>query len=167
MRIKCSIIKIVLYKCAKEVLFLNKGSDKKNKNLKKFRKLFIKDSEKKFDIRKTDFEQEGEDIEIATPAQKIKKVASGWYKPVLWIGFTCFILFALATIIVDQVKIAQYKELNTEVQQQITRQQQEHDEYMRLLGSDDDEYAFIEKIAIDRLGYAYPSERRYYVISDE
>lgn len=147
---------------------MKESSDKKNKNLQKFHRLFIKKSEKKsYGKNKADSGLDYEDIEPATPAQKIKKVASGWYRPVLWIGFTCFVLFALASIVVDQVKIAEYKELNAEVQQQITRQQQEHDEYMRLLGSDDDEYAFIEKIAIDRLGYAYPSERRYYVISDE
>ena len=42
----------------------------------------------------------------------------------------------------------------------ITEAKQQNDEYIRLLSADD-EAAYMERIAIERLGYAYPNERRF------
>lgn len=80
-------------------------------------------------------------------------------------GAAAFILviYSLVVIISQQVEIVRLRQEKTEIAEQITEAQQQNDEYTRMLASDD-ETEYMEKIAIEKLGYAYPTERRFYVV---
>lgn len=75
----------------------------------------------------------------------------------------CLIIYSLFTIISQQAQIAQLKKQSEELSAKITEARQQNDEYIRVLSSDD-EAEYIERIAIERLGYAYPNERRFYIV---
>lgn len=81
----------------------------------------------------------------------------------LGFAFVLLIIYALVSLVSQQSQIAEQKEKIAEVKTQIAELQQENDEYTRLL-SNEDESEYIRRIAIERLGYAYPNERRFYVI---
>ena len=78
----------------------------------------------------------------------------------------CLTGYALWTIIAQQSEIAQLEKETEELSEKITVAKQQNDEYTRLL-SEDDEDAYMEQIAIGRLGYAYPDEKRFYIISGD
>ena len=67
-------------------------------------------------------------------------------------------------IISQQIQIADIKKESEELSEKITAAKQQNDEYVRLLSADD-EAAYMERIAIEKLGYAYPNERRFYIIN--
>lgn len=69
--------------------------------------------------------------------------------------------YAIVVFISQQVTISEKKSQVAKAQQQLTIAQQENEEYLRLL-SLTDESAYMEKIAIEKLGYAYPGERRIF-----
>ncbi len=76
------------------------------------------------------------------------------------------LVYSLITIISQQAQIAQLKKESDVIEKKITVAKQQNDEYTRLLSSDnDDEY--MEKIAIEKLGYAYPNERRFYIVTND
>ncbi|MGN0623169.1 MAG: septum formation initiator family protein [Oscillospiraceae bacterium] len=75
----------------------------------------------------------------------------------------CLIIYSVFTIISQQAQIAQLKKQSEDLSAKITEAKQQNDEYIRVLSSDD-EAEYIERIAIERLGYAYPNERRFYVV---
>ncbi len=81
------------------------------------------------------------------------------------VGAAAFILvvYSVVVIISQQVEIVRLRQEKTEIAEQITEAQQQNDEYARMLASDD-EAEYMEKIAIEKLGYAYPNERRVYVV---
>ena len=74
---------------------------------------------------------------------------AGLVKIITTIAVFCLIIYSVFNIISQQAQIAQLK--------------QQNDEYIRLLSADD-ESEYMERIAIERLGYAYPNERRFYVV---
>lgn len=69
--------------------------------------------------------------------------------------------YAVVVFISQQVTISEKKSQVEKSQQQLIAVQQENEEYLRLL-SLTDEKAYMEKIAIEKLGYAYPGERRIF-----
>lgn len=75
-------------------------------------------------------------------------------------------VYAVWSIIAQQTEIAQLRRETEELSDKITVAKQQNDEYTRLL-SEDDEDAYMEQIAIGRLGYAYPEEKRFYIISGD
>ena len=68
-------------------------------------------------------------------------------------------------IISQQAQIAQLRKESDAINKKITAAKQLNDEYTRLLSSDD-EAEYMEKIAIEKLGYAYPNERRFYIVNN-
>ena len=83
-----------------------------------------------------------------------------------FIAFTavfCLIIYAIFNIISQQAQIAQLKKQSDALSAQITEQEQKNDEYTRLLRSGD-EAEYMERIAVEQLGYAYPGERRFYIV---
>lgn len=76
------------------------------------------------------------------------------------------LVYSLATIISQQAQIAQLKKESSVIEKKITAAKQLNDEYTRLLSSDD-EAEYMEKIAIEKLGYAYPNERRFYIVNND
>lgn len=90
-------------------------------------------------------------------------------------GFTMFIAsvaalllsgYAIFSIVSSNIKISQYEQQMAELDAQTESIQDSNDQIRRYLeeGADLDEY--IEDMARDRLGYAKPDERIYYVVPD-
>ncbi len=74
---------------------------------------------------------------------------------------TVFVVACVFEIISTQAEIAEKKqELNVLIEQ-AEALEDANDEYQSML-SEDDERAFMERYAVEMLGYAYPNERRFY-----
>lgn len=101
--------------------------------------------------------------EAAAAAAKRKKSSPALFRPLGWFAGFCLIVYSVIVIISQQVQIVQLKQQKQEISDMISEARQLNDEYTRLLASDD-ESAYMEKIAIEKLGYAYPNERRFYVV---
>ncbi|MGN1133356.1 MAG: septum formation initiator family protein [Oscillospiraceae bacterium] len=78
----------------------------------------------------------------------------------------CLIIYVAATVVVQRSDISKMKTANENLQAKITQAQQQNDEYTRLLKKND-EKEYMKRIAIERLGYAYPNERRFYIVDAE
>ncbi|MBR6873231.1 MAG: septum formation initiator family protein [Ruminococcus sp.] len=79
------------------------------------------------------------------------------------IAVICLIVYAIFNIISQQAEIAELRKQSEELSAQITEQEQRNDEYNRLLRAGD-EAEYMERIAVEQLGYAYPGERRFYIV---
>ena len=75
------------------------------------------------------------------------------------------VVYSGVIIISQQAQIAQLRKESDAINKKITAAKQLNDEYTRLLSSDD-EAEYMEKIAIEKLGYAYPNERRFYIVNN-
>ncbi|MBR1765026.1 MAG: septum formation initiator family protein [Ruminococcus sp.] len=75
----------------------------------------------------------------------------------------CLIIYSIFSIISQQAEIAQLEKESRELSARITEEEQKNDEYNRLLGAED-EAEYMERVAVEQLGYAYPNERRYYIV---
>ena len=75
-------------------------------------------------------------------------------------GFA-FVLYCISSIVLTQAEIADKKQELAVLAEKAERLEAENDEYQSIL-SEEDEKAFMERYAIDVLGYAYPNERRFY-----
>ncbi|MBP1537638.1 MAG: hypothetical protein K6F27_13330 [Ruminococcus sp.] len=75
----------------------------------------------------------------------------------------CFSVYMGITIIYDKAEIARLRSETSEISKQIDEEKAQNDEYSRMLDSGEKEY--MKKIAIDKLGYAYPEERRFYIVN--
>ncbi len=75
--------------------------------------------------------------------------------------FTLVMVYAVSTIISTQADIAEQKATIARLQQEIIETRQENDEYLRILNSTD-EREYMLTVAVERLGYAYPRETRFY-----
>lgn len=76
------------------------------------------------------------------------------------------ILYAVFVWIAQKAEIEELAKQNQELSEQIVQTQQQCDEYNRILSSDD-QSEYMERIAIEKYGYGYPGERRYYFTSKE
>ncbi|MBQ8622793.1 MAG: septum formation initiator family protein [Oscillospiraceae bacterium] len=76
--------------------------------------------------------------------------------------FTLVLVYAVGTIISTQADIAEQKEQIAKLQAEIIETRQENDEYLRIL-NETDEREYMLTVAVERLGYAYPRETRFYV----
>lgn len=85
-------------------------------------------------------------------------------KSLTTLAIVCLIVYSVISVISQQVQIAEIKKESEELSSKITAAKQQNDEYVRLLSADD-EAAYMERIAIERLGYAYPNERRFYIVN--
>ncbi len=103
-------------------------------------------------------EQELEQQQIAAPRKK-RKLA----KKIFVVIALCFCAYAAFTIIYDKAEIAKLKAETAEINRQIDEEKAQNDEYSRMLDSGEKEY--MKKIAIDKLGYAFPEERRFYIVN--
>lgn len=72
-----------------------------------------------------------------------------------------FMIGCVLSIASTQIEIAEKKQQLAELQEQKEELQIQYNEYSSIL-LEDDERVYMEKIAIDLLGYAYPNERRFY-----
>lgn len=80
------------------------------------------------------------------------------------VKLTLFILvlaYSVTVIIQTQADIAEQRAQLEKLQEQINETRQENDEYQRILNTDDEE-EYMFTVAVEKLGYAYPRERRFY-----
>ena len=97
-------------------------------------------------------------VEKNTKKRKAKKALSLKLKN---LAILFFLTYAIVVLISQQNSISEKKKQNQAIKQQLEMAQQENDEFYRLLSmSDNDE--FMERIAIEKLGYAYPNEIRVF-----
>lgn len=75
--------------------------------------------------------------------------------------FTLVLVYSVSTIISTQADIAEQKATIERLKQEIIETRQENDEYLRILNSTD-EQEYMLTVAVERLGYAYPRETRFY-----
>ena len=77
------------------------------------------------------------------------------------IAILCLLGYAVFVLVCQQVAISEKKKELDSLQTKVQSVSQQNEENGRLL-SITDEKEYIEKIAIERMGYAYPNEIRYY-----
>ncbi len=77
-------------------------------------------------------------------------------------AFTLVLVYAVGTIISTQADIAEQKATIERLQAEIIETRQENDEYLRIL-NETDEREYMLTVAVERLGYAYPREIRFYI----
>ncbi len=75
-------------------------------------------------------------------------------------------VYAVYLWVSQSAKAEELQKSNEELKAQITLTQQQCDEYSRILSSDD-QSEYMERIAIEKYGYGYPGEKRYYFTSKE
>ncbi len=81
-------------------------------------------------------------------------------------AFLCIIGYFTYTIVVTQISIAQKEQELELISARVEAQQIENDELAGVVESDD-EAAYMERIAREKLGYAMPGERFYVDMSGE
>ncbi len=75
--------------------------------------------------------------------------------------FALVLVYAVGLIIQTQADIAEQRMQIEKLEAEITETRQSNDEYQRILKTEDErEYMFT--VAVEKLGYAYPRERRFY-----
>ncbi len=72
-----------------------------------------------------------------------------------------FVVACVADIIGTQAEIAEKKQELNALIEEAELLEDANDEYQSML-SENDERAFMERYAVEVLGYAYPNERRFY-----
>lgn len=112
----------------------------------------------------------------ARKAEKIKKNARAMRKkqlrrnskqtsPLMRLVITVtsfvFVMYCVTSIIITQAEIAEKKQELDVLAEKAEKLEEENEEYLSIL-SEEDERAFMERYAVDVLGYAYPNERRFY-----
>lgn len=95
---------------------------------------------------------------IAEPEKKKARI----FRPLVFIIVLLFCVFAAADIISQQNEIEQLKQERDMLNTKIEESKQQSDEYEAMLNADEAE--FIERVAVEELGYSYPNERRYYIV---
>lgn len=78
----------------------------------------------------------------------------------LKLAVLCFAVYAAYAMVTQQAQIKERGEELAAVEEEIAQQEQENKKAERLLTLGDDE-EYIERIAKEKLGYAYPNEHVY------
>ncbi len=82
------------------------------------------------------------------------------------IAIVLFVVYTVSVWLSQKANIEELSKTNEMLSQQIVQTQQQCDEYNRILSSDD-QAEYMEHIAIEKYGYGYPGERRYYFTNKE
>ncbi len=91
-------------------------------------------------------------------SKKRKKSLLGLLKGFAVIALLCFVIIKFIML---QVSLSDQKDVIKSLNAQASASQHQNDEFSRLLDMTN-EREYMERIAIERLGYAYPSEKRFY-----
>lgn len=78
--------------------------------------------------------------------------------------FLAIVAYLAVTMITTQVEIVAKRQQLDNVTAQVTAQQAQNDELQRALETDNED-AYIERVAREKLGYALPGERVYVDVS--
>lgn len=94
-------------------------------------------------------------------AEARRRTGGPFLHSVVFFAGIVFIIGCVLSITSTQIEIAEKKQQLAELQEHKKELEIQYNEYAGIL-SEDDERVYMEKIAIDLLGYAYPNERRFY-----
>ena len=128
---------------------------------KEEQKMTTKDLEIEKNAEQTD--AQNEQTEQQEPEELAPKKKRKLARRLFVIIAVCFSVYMGITIIYDKAEIARLRSETSEISKQIDEEKAQNDEYSRMLDSGEKEY--MKKIAIDKLGYAYPEERRFYIVN--
>jgi len=106
---------------------------------------------------------EAADVNDSAPKKKRKRKKSRFFKPIMVLIVVCFCLYAVAEIISQQAQIEQIEQETEAMTEKVSELKHQRDEYTEMLNADEAE--FMLKVAVEQLGYAYPNERRFYIIN--
>ncbi|MBD5138601.1 MAG: hypothetical protein K2K34_08890 [Oscillospiraceae bacterium] len=90
-----------------------------------------------------------------------KKQTSPLMRLVVTVTSFVFVLYCITSIIMTQAEIAEKKQELNALTEKAEKLEEQNAEYLSIL-SEEDERAFMERYAVEVLGYAYPNERRFY-----
>ncbi len=99
-----------------------------------------------------------------TVKKKPKRKNAGLVNAAFTFVIVFLVIYAVISIITQQAEISEKETELQLIRDEITEAEQINDEYVRLLSAED-EKAYMERIAIERMGYGYANERRYYAMS--
>lgn len=94
-------------------------------------------------------------------ALKKKKRGSPLMRTVIMVTGFVFVLYCVSSIVITQAEIAEKRQELDILAEKTKKLEEENDEYQSIL-SEEDERIFMERYAVEVLGYAYPNERRFY-----
>lgn len=103
--------------------------------------------------------EDEEDIEESAAPKSKRSV----FRPVLFAIIVCFCVIAAVDMMSQQNEIEQLRQETVMMTGKIEETKQKNDEYTALLEAEEDE--FMERVAVEQLGYSYPNERRYYIVN--
>lgn len=92
---------------------------------------------------------------------KKKKQGSPLMKFVVTVTGFVFVVYCVSSIVLTQAEIAEKRQELDVLVEKAEKLEDENEEYQSIL-SEEDERAFMERYAVEVLGYAYPNERRFY-----
>ena len=90
-----------------------------------------------------------------------KRQTSPLMRFIITITSFVFVMYCVTSIIMTQAEIAEKKQELNLLYEQAEKLEEQNAEYLSIL-SEEDERAFMERYAVEVLGYAYPNERRFY-----
>lgn len=90
-----------------------------------------------------------------------QKQASPLMRFVVTVTSFVFVMYCITSIIMTQAEIAEKKQELNALAEKAEKLEEQNAEYLSIL-SEEDERAFMERYAVEVLGYAYPNERRFY-----
>ncbi len=94
-------------------------------------------------------------------AKPEKKRRSHFKDAIMLVFFAVALIYSVGAIIQTQADIAEQRTQIEKLKDEINETRQENDEYRRILNADDEE-EYMFTVAVEKLGYAYPRERRFY-----
>ena len=114
-------------------------------------------------VADTDDEVPLPDDEGETGSIPVAKRNRALFRPVLFVIIVCFCVIAAVDMMSQRNEIEQLRQETVMMTSKIEETKQKNDEYTALLEADEDE--FMERVAVEQLGYSYPNERRYYIVN--
>lgn len=105
--------------------------------------------------------QKARSMKKTAKALKRKKSGSPFMRFIIAITGSVFVLYCAVSIVVTQAEIAEKRQELDALVEKAEKLEEENDEYRSIL-SEEDERTFMERYAVEVLGYAYPNERRFY-----
>ena len=94
-------------------------------------------------------------------AQRRKRTGGPFMHLIVTLAGTAFVVYCICSFVLTQADIAEKKQELAALNEKAAELEIENDEYSSIL-AEDDERAYMERIAVDVLGYAYPNERHFY-----
>lgn len=97
----------------------------------------------------------------AKRAENRKKNGGPFMRMLVTLAGTAFVVYCICSFVSTQADIAEKKQELAALSAKADELKLVNDEYSSIL-AEEDERAYMERIAVDVLGYAYPNERRFY-----